>query len=225
MSFLLNIDTSTSKAFISISENELPIDTIYNYNQKEHAGFIHTAIEELLFKNNIKLHQLSAIVVSAGPGSYTGLRVGLSSAKGLCYALNIPLIAINTLELLANDLINNTEGSDTTLYCPMIDARRMEVFTAVYTHELLPILEPQSFILDSDSFNSLLGEKRILTTGDGSSKFHEIKSHPNLQELESYNLPNSLSKLGFKRFANQEFNDLSTTEPIYIKDFFNEKLI
>lgn len=219
MSFLLNIDTSTSKAFITLSENELTIDTIYNYNQKEHAGFIHTAIEELLVKNNIKLPKLSAIVVSAGPGSYTGLRVGLSSAKGLCYALNIPLIAINTLEMLANDLINNTEGSDTTLYCPMIDARRMEVFTAVYTHELLPIIEPQSFILDSDSFNSLLREKRILTTGDGSSKFHEIKSHPNLQELESYNLPYSLSQLGFKRFTNQEFNDLSTTEPIYIKDF------
>jgi len=225
MSFLLNIDTSTSKAFISVSENELPIDTFYNYNQKEHAGFIHTAIEELLFKNNIKLHQLASIVVSAGPGSYTGLRVGLSSAKGLCYALNIPLIAINTLEMMANDLINQTSLSDKFLFCPMIDARRMEVFTAVYTHELLPILEPQSSILSSDSFNSLLSEKRILTTGDGSSKFHEIKSHPNLQHSESYNLPYSLSQLGFKRFVNQEFNVLSTTEPIYIKDFFTQTMI
>jgi len=225
MSFLLNIDTSTSKAFVSVSENELPIDTFYNYNQKEHAGFIHTAIEELLFKNNIKLHQLASIVVSAGPGSYTGLRVGLSSAKGLCYALNIPLIAINTLEMMANDLINQTSLSNKFLYCPMIDARRMEVFTAVYTHELLPILEPQSSILSSDSFNSLLSEKRIITTGDGSSKFHEIKSHPNLQHSESYNLPYSLSQLGFKRFVNQEFNVLSTTEPIYIKDFFTQKMI
>jgi len=225
MSFLLNIDTSTSKAFISLSENELPIDTIYNYNQKEHASFIHTAIEELLFKNNIKLQQLDAIVVSAGPGSYTGLRVGLSSAKGLSYALNIPLIAINTLEMMANDLINQNSGSDTSLYCPMIDARRMEVFTAVYTHELLPILESQSFILDSDSFNSLLSEKRIITTGDGSSKFHEIKSHQNLQHSESYNLPCSLSQLGFKRYTKQEFNVLSTTEPIYIKDFFNQLMI
>jgi tRNA threonylcarbamoyladenosine biosynthesis protein TsaB len=225
MSFLLNIDTSTSKAFISVSENESPIDTIYNYNQKEHAGFIHTAIEELLFKNNIKLHQLASIVVSAGPGSYTGLRVGLSSAKGLCYALNIPLIAINTLEMMANDLINQTSLSNKFLYCPMIDARRMEVFTAVYTHELLPILEPQSSILSSDSFNSLLSEKRIITTGDGSSKFHEIKSHPNLQHSESYNLPYSLSQLGFKRYTKQEFNVLSTTEPIYLKDFFNQAMI
>jgi tRNA threonylcarbamoyladenosine biosynthesis protein TsaB len=225
MSFLLNIDTSTSKAFISVSENELPIDTFYNYNQKEHAGFIHTAIEELLFKNNINLQQLDAIVVSAGPGSYTGLRVGLSSAKGLCYALNIPLIAINTLEMMANDLINQNSGSDTSLYCPMIDARRMEVFTAVYTHELLPILESQSFILDSDSFNSLLSEKRIITTGDGSSKFHEIKSHQNLQHSESYNLPYSLSQLGFKRYTKQEFNVLSSTEPIYLKDFFTQTMI
>ena len=133
MSLILNIDTASEKAHVSFAKNGLIINSLSCESQKEHASFLQTAIQQLTKNTNIFLTDIDAVAVTAGPGSYTGLRVGMASAKGLCYALKKPLITISSLEVLtisALDLFQNT--GESVLLCPMIDARRMEVFTAVY---------------------------------------------------------------------------------------------
>src|SRR5665647_1745116 len=147
MALILNIDTATESAIISISEKDKIIDSVTNSNQKDHASFLQPAIKNLLQKADLSINKLNAIAVTAGPGSYTGLRVGMASAKGLCYALKIPLITINTLEVMALSSLKQIHDPS-ALYCPMIDARRMEVFTAVYDHHLTEIIKPCSMILD-----------------------------------------------------------------------------
>ena len=139
MALILNIDTSTEKASICIASNGVSTALLENAQQKEHAGWIHPAIEELLEQTKYTLHDLEAIAVTAGPGSYTGLRVGMATAKGLCYALNIPLITENTLRAMALASRQAYDGKinlENILFCPMIDARRMEVFTALFNPAL-----------------------------------------------------------------------------------------
>ena len=132
MALILHIDTAVQSASICLAENEKILGTKVNPAEKESASWLHMAIQELLLKSAISPGQLDAIAISAGPGSYTGLRVGMATAKGLCYALSKPLITINTMQMMANSV----EKPSTELLCPMIDARRMEVFTAVYDTSL-----------------------------------------------------------------------------------------
>ncbi|MBA2250622.1 MAG: tRNA (adenosine(37)-N6)-threonylcarbamoyltransferase complex dimerization subunit type 1 TsaB, partial [Chitinophagaceae bacterium] len=141
MALILNIDTCTENAIVSLANNDVIIGTMNNSNQKDHASFLHTAIKNLLDKSGILISQLNAIAVTAGPGSYTGIRVGMAAAKGLAYALQIPLISLNTLEVIAMCSIIQSENKD-AFFCPMIDARRMEVFTAVYDQFLKEIIAP-----------------------------------------------------------------------------------
>src|SRR2546423_5943119 len=140
MAFILNIDTALEEACISLAENDRIIKYAINDNQKDHATWLQPAIKNLFEESGIKTDQLHAVGVSNGPGSYTGLRVGLSTAKGLCYALKIPLITICSLEVIAF----SAKREATELICPMIDARRMEIFTAVYDKTLAQIVTPQS---------------------------------------------------------------------------------
>lgn len=153
MSLILNIDTSTDFATITLAEDGKVLKSISNTIQKDHAAFLHPAVNEVLQSGERKISDLDAIAVTAGPGSYTGIRVGLAAAKGLSLALNIPLITINTLLLLAKDaILNHTSGTD-ILFCPVIDARRMEVFTAVYNNTLSEILSPCTMILTNNSYD------------------------------------------------------------------------
>ena len=145
MSLILNIDTATDIAHISISKSGVILDSVTNKEQKDHGSFLQPAIQQLLKNNFISIQELDAIAISAGPGSYTGLRVGMASAKGLCFALEKPLITISSLEIIAYAAIleAGTQTANTgVLFCPMIDARRMEVFTALFSPELEPVLEP-----------------------------------------------------------------------------------
>src|SRR5688572_23118107 len=155
MPLILNIDTATENATISISENENVVNFLSSNNQKDHASFLQPAIKQLLALNNFSIEQLNAISVTIGPGSYTGLRVGLATAKGLCYALNIPLITSGTLEVMALSVIKQTEEPESYLYCPMIDARRMEIFTGVYDHNLNEIIRPSAITLEPLTFDKL----------------------------------------------------------------------
>lgn len=161
MPLLLNIDTATENATISISQNENVINFLGSSDQKHHASFLQPAIKQLLELNNFSIDQLDAISVTIGPGSYTGLRVGLASAKGLCYALNIPLIALGTLEVMALSVIKQNQKPESYLYCPMIDARRMEVFTALYDHNLNEIITPCSIDLKPKIFEKIVTEKKL----------------------------------------------------------------
>lgn len=217
MSLILNIDTSTEMASICLSEKEKCLLLLSNAEQKDHAAWLHPAIEQVLMKTGKNLHDLQAIGITAGPGSFTGLRVAMATAKGLCYALTIPLIAVNTLEAMASAVLEE----DTDYICPMIDARRMEVFTAVYDKSLAPIIAPCAMILDQNSFFELLGTKKILFLGNGKNKWERLV-HTNNAVFR--NIPfnaSQLSLLTFARFVTSAFQPLAYIEPVYLKDYFS----
>ncbi len=220
MKSILNIDTSMDVAFVTIARDGVPMATKTNTNQKEHAGFVHNAIKELMQDTGIRLDELSAVAVSEGPGSYTGLRVGMSTAIGLCYALNKPFIKISTLKMIAYDMYRSVKSTD-SLYCPMVDARRMEVYTALYDFELNIRLQPQAMILHSDSFQQELKKQKICFSGNGSLKFIDIPNNTNAAFLSLNDLPLSLSELANNAFLNSNFSKLTDAEPNYIKNYVN----
>ena len=158
----------------------------------------------------------SAIAVSIGPGSYTGLRIGLSSAKGLCYALDIPLITISTLKMIASAV----KQKATDLICPMVDARRMEVFTGLYNKDLLEISAARALIIDETSFDTFLSSHKILFCGNGSKKLQNILSSPNASFIETIPNASELSDLSQNCYINKQFANLAYSEPLYIKEFY-----
>ena len=217
MSLILNIDTAQETAMVCLTDSGIPLFTIENAIQKDHAVFLHKAIKELQDKSGISLKQLAAIAVTKGPGSYTGIRVGMSTAKGLCYALKKPLITIGSLELLASDGIRNL-NNDSQLICPMIDARRMEVFTALYDFKLNEINQPSAMILDQDSFHDTLKSKKIYFIGSGSAKINGLIIHPNAFFIPVNNIPESMGKLAYNELLKSNWADLTLTEPLYVKE-------
>jgi tRNA threonylcarbamoyladenosine biosynthesis protein TsaB len=217
MSYILNIDTSVNNASICLSQDDTLINIKVNENQKDHAAWLQPAIKELLASAGIDLKELNAIAVSIGPGSYTGLRIGLSTAKGLCYALNIPLIAIGTLDMMAE--AGSKKKNNTELLCPMIDARRMEIFTAVYKKNMETVVEPCAMIVDENSFSDLLKNNSILFFGNGSDKLKKIIGNKNaiFEKIEIN--ASELIKISNKRFLIEDFNSVAYIEPVYIKQF------
>jgi tRNA threonylcarbamoyladenosine biosynthesis protein TsaB len=220
MNFILNIDTSLETAAVSIAKDGVIVSFQINEIQKEHAVFVHMAIKELLLKESINAKDLAAVAVTIGPGSYTGLRVGLSAAKGLCYALKIPLITIGTLELMAKDAnIHNTLKIDA--YCPLIDARRMEVFTAMYDQNLSVIEAPNAQILTDLSFFDNFNKKNILFFGSGMQKWKNICTSPNAYFFDQRNLCNAMNIISFDKFSALDFSNLRNSAPLYVKAFYN----
>lgn len=172
MSLILNIDTSEQIATVSIAENGLIFALQKNETQNKHAAFLHTAIKSLL--DNLPNQKINAVAVVAGPGSYTGLRVGMSAAKGLCYALNLPLITINSLAMIAHAAVKHSTEKDAYL-CPMIDARRMEVFTALYSHSLKEIIAPKAEIINEEFLNYIMKfANNVIFMGTGAIKISKI---------------------------------------------------
>lgn len=219
MAFILNIDTATETASVCLANDEAILQMAVNESQKDHASWLQPAIRSLLNKQNIEPSRLKAIAVSNGPGSYTGLRVGLSTAKGLCYSLNIPLITINTLEIMASAFTDT--GAD--LICPMIDARRMEVFTAVYNQGLAAVIQPQAMILNENSFATLLEKNKMIFSGSGVDKFQKLVISKNaFFSTASFN-SSLMVKFSRKRFHEKKFADLAYAEPFYLKDFHSSK--
>ena len=219
MALILNIDTALDTASVCLANDNTILQQSINENQKEHAAWLHTAIAELLQNAGYAPKDLEAVAVSIGPGSYTGLRVGLASAKGLCYALNIPLIAISTLKLIAFAAQKEAESGD--LICPMIDARRMEVFTALYDQELIEKAPPSAILIDATSFSEILSAQKILFCGNGSKKLQKIISNPNAKFSEIDAGAANLAQLSYNSFRNREFADLAYTDPTYIKEFYS----
>jgi len=220
MSLILHIDTATTAAHISISKYGSILQSLYNDNQKDHAAFLQVAIQQLVKNIQVSLQDLDAIAVTAGPGSYTGLRVGMSSAKGLCYALQKPLITLNTLEVLTTAAIQQLQGSsEDILFCPMIDARRMEVFTAVYNKTLIPTISPCAMVLDKASFDSLLSGYKMLFFGNGATKWQTICANPNASFTAVPNLEQATASLAWDHFTKNNFVNLAYSEPYYIKEF------
>lgn len=219
MAFILNIDTATESAVVSISEKDKVIGFAINNDQKDHASFLQPAIKEILQKGGLSINELNAVAVTAGPGSYTGLRVGMASAKGLSYALKIPLILINTLEVMALSTINHVKDRS-ALYCPMIDAKRMEVFTAVYTYDLKEVIKPCPLIVDERSFIDLLKSNKIYFSGNGNFKLKKLLVNPNASFINSEHVPDSMSQLSFAKYEQKNFADLFYSAPEYLKEFY-----
>jgi tRNA threonylcarbamoyladenosine biosynthesis protein TsaB len=222
MSLILNIDTSQEIAFITIAENGEPIASLQNEFQKDHAGFLQKGIKQLCSQLSLALGELSAIAVTAGPGSYTGLRVGIASAKGLCYSLEKPLINIGSLHMIAKNAANLLKNNhkEYSKIVPMIDARRMEVFAAVFDEKLNEINPPEAIILDQQSFEEDLKHQKICFTGNGSDKFSQLINHPHAFFLASRDYPLALSQLSFEHYIASNFAGLVNSQPIYVKEFY-----
>lgn len=215
MSLILNIDTAVQSASLCVARDGVSLGLLTNPQQQDHAAWLHVALEGLMQELGLKMQELDAIAISEGPGSYTGLRVGMSAAKGWCYALQRPLITINTLLLMASSV----NPGDAGLLCPMIDARRMEVFTAVYDRALQTVWPPTNMILDAGSFVELLEEQTVLFFGNGSSKFETLTSHPHAAFTEVEASAANMAILAHRKFEKADFADLAYTEPFYGKDF------
>lgn len=219
MPLILNIDTAGENAVISISNEEKVLAFVTNKNQKDHASFMHTAVKQLSEKAGIALTELNAVAVVSGPGSYTGLRVGMAGAKGFCYALQIPMITIPALELMATVMINKTDDKN-ALYCPMIDARRMEIFTAVYDAHLTEIIKPVAMIIDENSFNDLLTKNKIYFTGSGVEKFKKTIINANAFFINDEVSPEIMAALSYKSYLLNQFADVAYAAPFYLKEFY-----
>ena len=222
MSLILNIDSSSAIAFVSIAKNGVALASITNPDQKDHAGFIQTGIQQLIKKTGIELNQLDAIAVNAGPGSYTGLRVGMASAKGLCYALGKPFITINSLLILAASCLEQVSRDpqyEDHFLCPMIDARRMEVYTALYDQDLKILSEPQAMILDENSFHEQLSKKRILFFGNGATKWKDLVKDPNAHFCSISEYSVAMNRLSHEACNKDQFTELVDSQPIYLKEF------
>lgn len=216
MALILNIETATKNCSVALSKagKTLVIRELSEQNFS-HAEKLHVFIEELFLETNLKLQDLNAVAVSQGPGSYTGLRIGVSAAKGLCYALSIPLIALDTLEILARKIQVNSG-----IIIPMIDARRLEVFSAFFDSSFTKIRAIKAEVIDENSYQE---ESEILhLIGDGAMKFKEILTDEKFHYYPEIQFPSAaeMGLISFQKFENKQFEDVAYFEPFYLKDFF-----
>ena len=219
MAYILNIETSTTNCSVSLFNDLELIDCIEENTQDySHSKSLHVFIDSVLKNSELKPKDLSAISVSKGPGSYTGLRIGVASAKGLCFALDIPLISIETLKILSENISNKG------IVIPCLDARRMEVYSAVFNNKNERIRNTRAEILNEDSFNKYLSIDEVYFIGNANKKIKEIIAHKNAKFIDDV-LPSSrqMGILSFNKFKNNQFEDLNNFEPLYLKDFIGTK--
>lgn len=221
MSCILHIDTSTSVCSVAVSQ-----DGTCLFNKEDHSGPNHSItlgifIDEALALVDSQGIMLDAVSVSGGPGSYTGLRIGVSMAKGICYGRELKLISVPTLELLCVPvLLNHDEIEDNALLCPMIDARRMEVYAALFDRALKPIRETQADVVDENTYKQWLDERPVYFFGNGAAKCVEQINHPNARLIEDIEpLAKWMLPLGEKRMIQERFEDVAYYTPFYLKDF------
>lgn len=220
MSCILNIETATEVCSVAISK-----DSEIIYYKEETKGpshaillgvFVNDAVKELR-KKDIKL---DAVAVSCGPGSYTGLRIGVSEAKGLCYGLNIPLIALSTLKIMAQGVLHNYNIDKDSILCPMIDARRMEVYDVLLNKELDELRPVSADIIDENSFSEILKDNNIIFFGNGAAKCKDVLPIENTRFLEGiYPKASDMVKLANDAYDKNEFVDVAYFEPFYLKEF------
>jgi len=219
---ILQIDTSTTVCSVALSENGQTLAVIDLDEPNAHAAKLTVLIEQILSETERSMKELAAIAVSMGPGSYTGLRIGVSTAKGLCYGLDIPLIAINTLEALFFGYQEQFGLQEDQAFIPMLDARRMEVYSAVYDHKHELVKPTSAEIIDADYYEELLTTySHVHLFGSGADKFDtlfdtndRVNVHLGFKDSAAF-----LSQLAFDKFQNKEFEDVAYFEPFYLKDF------
>lgn len=218
--YILQIDTATEICSVSLSLDGVLVDQLEASEPNVHASKLTVYIDELLQNNAVGYSDLRGVSVSMGPGSYTGLRIGVSTAKGLCYALDIPLLAINTLESMFNGFSANKNLTANSLYIPMLDARRMEVYMQVYSHNKELIQDTNANIISEESFENYRG-KNVVLFGSGALKLKEtFSSNETVIIAEDFKHSSaSMSLLSHSKFSNNDFEDLVYFEPYYLKEF------
>ena len=229
MAVFLLIESATPICSVALVKDTGPLALRESTEENIHSSLITVFVQEVFEEAGMAMGQIDAVAVSKGPGSYTGLRIGVSAAKGLCYALDKPLIAVPTLLSMANGaramLPEDETNRESTLLCPMIDAKRMEVYTAVYDKGLKEIMDTTAMVIDEGSFSHLLNDHRVCFFGNGAGKCQEVLAgHENAIFLNDFNLSSSfMSSLAEDAFRQKRFEDVAYFEPFYLKDFIAGK--
>jgi tRNA threonylcarbamoyladenosine biosynthesis protein TsaB len=229
MSLILHIDTAITKAYLSIAKDGHVLAQMENDTQKDHAAFLQVAIQAMTKKIGVALQDLDAIAVAAGPGSYTGLRVGMASAKGLCYALAKPLITIGNLQLLTRQALyqlGDIAIAHNYLMCPMIDARRMEVYTALFTATEKMIVAPRSTILLHGIMDDIMLQQPVVFFGNGAAKWSQL-CMPSTAAIfitveDTYT---AMAQVALAHFSANNFANVALETPFYLKDFFTHQTV
>ena len=225
MARILHLETATQICSVALSEDEKIVAFRESVEKNAHSSILTVFVDEIFRETGINAHKLDAISVSMGPGSYTGLRIGVSAAKGLCYAADKPLIAVNTLEAMAGGMIEKSSeslgNSADYLFCPMIDARRMEVYSAIFNFKMEKIREVKAEIIDEQSFRELLSHQKILFAGDGAEKCKLLlKIYENAKFMNGFSpSANYLVEIANQKFKENKFENVAYFEPFYLKDF------
>lgn len=220
MSCILNIETSTSVCSVALSTDGEVLFEKASFDGPSHAALLGVFVEEALSVLKEKGGKLDAVAVSSGPGSYTGLRIGVSVAKGLCFGFGIPLIGIHTLDIIAATAIKENKAIDGCLYCAMLDARRMEVYAAIYDASLKPVRETAADIVDAGTYASYLEKGNVCFVGNGASKCKPVITSPNAIFIEDIHpLAVNMVPLAEQAFAAGRFEDTAYFEPFYQKEF------
>jgi tRNA threonylcarbamoyladenosine biosynthesis protein TsaB len=228
MAIILNIETATTVCSVSLSKDAEILSLRENLQSRSHAETLTLLITEVFSETGLVLSDINAISVSMGPGSYTGLRIGVSTAKGLCMALDKPLLGINTLHIMACRVLEKLRAENSLLLknnillCPMIDARRMEVYTALYDSNSLLVKASSADIIDADSFDEWLKDHTIVFFGDGAEKCKPVlEGHTNALFIDHiFPSAANMMDLSIAAFKNNSFVDVAYFEPFYLKDFF-----
>lgn len=219
MAYIIQLETTTKQCSVALSYKGNCISKkVLLAEHFSHDEKLHLFIREVLQEASVGFSELDAVSISKGPGSYTGLRIGVAAAKGLCFALDLPLIGIHTLELMVQPFIGKAEYA---FFIPMLDARRMEVYTAVFDNSKTWIQETNALVLEAQSFYDLLGDSPCLVFGNGASKFKTLQPKINAHFTETVSYPSAedMSRLAWLEFQKKNFEDLATFEPFYLKDF------
>jgi len=220
---LLLIESATEVCSVALSQGTEIVASVCLDKGNSHTEHLFPFIEQVLTKGNCKMSELDGVILSIGPGSYTGLRIGASAAKGICYALNLPLIGISTLQSIVFGALSQQKEQQNVLYCPMIDARRMEVFTALFNENGEAITEVENKIIDKNSFSHELENHIIYFCGNGSPKCQSILIHPNAYFLKAPLAAENMLLPALLKYANKQFEDIAYFEPFYFKEYVAKK--
>jgi tRNA threonylcarbamoyladenosine biosynthesis protein TsaB len=220
---LLLLETATEVCSVALSKGDNIIASVSSHKGNSHTAHLFPFIEQVLAEGSCKISELNGVVLSIGPGSYTGLRIGASAAKGICYALNIPLIGISTLQSIVFGAILKQKEKQKLLYCPMIDARRMEVFTALFNEKGEFVTKVENKIIDHNSFSNELENSILCFCGNGMPKCLPFLQHPNARFCDAPLDASNMLLPALEKYKNKQFEDVAYFEPYYFKEYVAKK--